>query len=401
MTNTSLQHDHAFMEEAAISALEFGKSSHSREPLAQAAKWYRGLMSSPALDEEAVPRVAIGFGEALLELGTNDSNDESLVEAIEVLSKVLRQKDRISHFHRVKIMNYLGSAQALLADLKGNENDFRRSIETFKTVLAETERSEVPIEWAKAKNNLGNALAGLGEQNDDPQLLLEAISAYREALEEYTRDRLPENWAKTQMNLGIAIQCLSGIENESALLDDAIGCFKHALTYYSREDEPHGWAKTHLNLGTALTKLGKHAGSVRALEEAIAVISLALEVFNKGDHALDWAAARNNLGDAYHYRGRALSDSSDLTRAVDQYAGALTIYSLTEHPFDYAMSSGMKAMSSFLIALANSDLLTARQAQTELQNAYSLAFSAEGHKSLKVDLQIQLKETTALLRTAN
>ena len=74
---------------------------------------------------------------------------------------------------------------------KGDNAALETSIARWRSLLEQTARDRVPLDWAGTQNNLGSALSTLGARESGTARLEQAVAAYRAALEEYTRERVP------------------------------------------------------------------------------------------------------------------------------------------------------------------------------------------------------------------
>src|SRR5262249_22737860 len=121
---------------------------------------------------------------------------------------------------------------------KGDNDAARAAIALYRTLLGQTAREDVPLQWAATQTNLGAALETLGERESGTARLEEAVAAYRAALQERTRERVPLDWAATQTNLGIALATLGKRESGTARLEEAVAAFHAALQEWTRERAP-------------------------------------------------------------------------------------------------------------------------------------------------------------------
>jgi tetratricopeptide (TPR) repeat protein len=186
------------------------------------------------------------------------------------------------------------------------------AIEAHRTTLAQTERSDHPLDWAATQNDLGTALGTLGGRESGTVRVEEAVAAFRAALEERTRERVPLDWAMTQNNLGAALWRLGVRESGTARLEESVAASRAALEEWTRERVPLDWATTQNNLGIARWILGTRLKDKQTLQAALSSVSAAQEVFVEAGYV--------HYADYFKERLAAIQqDIASVEAAIEQY----------------------------------------------------------------------------------
>jgi len=290
---------------------------------------------SDALRRDARQRALL----VLIKQGEEFGDNQALGEAVALGQSLLAQSDRETvPLDWAATQNNLGNALRSLGAREPGTARLEEAVAAYRAALQERTQARVPLDWAATQNNLGNALQTLGARESGTARLEEAVAAYRAALQERTQARVPLNWAGTQNNLGTALSSLGERESGTARLEEAVAAFRAALEEYTQARVPLYWAANQNNLGNALRSLGAREPGTARLEEAVAAYRAALEEYTQARVPLNWAMTQNNLGNALQSLGEREPGTARLEAAVAAYRAALQERTQARVPLDWAMT---------------------------------------------------------------
>lgn len=338
------------------------------------------------------------MAEALYRQGLDFGDNGALLAAVEHLRSLLDETVR----ERVPLewaarQNNLANALQTLGEREVGTSRLADAVQAYRASLEEFTRERVPLKWAMIQNNLGNVLTALGEREIAPARLKDAVAAYREALKEQNRERVPLDWAATQNNLGIALFSLSvlaGDETATARLQEAVAAYRAALAEWTRERVPLQWAMIQNNLGNALQTLGERENEPVWLEEAVSAYHAALEERTRERVPLDWAATQSNLGAALWTLGEREGGTARLEEAVSAYRAALEEVTRERVPLQWAWTRQNLGLALTLLAERSGDVAAAREAVLALRDARAVMVDegAQPHRAGELDAQIAAAE---------
>ncbi len=225
---------------------------------------------------------------------------------------------------------------------------FQRAIDLWEATLANIDRGDDPLLWARTQHNLAVAFVGQAARVDGPAgagLLAKAITAYRAVLEVNTLDDHPIAWAKTQNSIGIALRNqatrVAGV-TATELLAQAVKAYEDALQVYTLQQNPIDWASTQNNLAIALSEQakrieGRNGADLRA--RAVNANMASLEVYIQEDFPIEWARSMNNLAlnlVDWASQVKKAEAAELLAEAIWAYESALLVRTRQELPVDWA-----------------------------------------------------------------
>ena len=95
----------------------------------------------------------------------------------------------------------LGNALQELGEQDSGTERLEEAVAAYRAALEERTRERVPLGWAATQNNLGNTLRTLGEREGDKARIEEAVAAYRGALEVFEAAQASDFAAVARDNL--------------------------------------------------------------------------------------------------------------------------------------------------------------------------------------------------------
>ncbi|WP_374562206.1 tetratricopeptide repeat protein [Ideonella sp.] len=236
------------------------------------------------------------LGLALRTLGERESTTDKLEESAVILREALLmwEAERIPEERSITQQN-LGISLLRIGERESSIDKLEEAIAAFRSALLSQTRERAAIDWAATQNNLGIALLRLGENGQGTADIQESVIAFREALQGWRRDRVPLRWAMAQSNLGNALLSLGERESGTSLLREAVASHRKALEERTRVRTPFHWAETQNNLGCSLKSLGEREGGTAQLEEAVAAFQQVLEEWTQDRVPLYWQGVHDEL----------------------------------------------------------------------------------------------------------
>jgi len=345
------------------------------------------------------------LGGALRELGSREPDAALLRQAMEACHKALEVCTRqVSPMGWAFMQSNLGYVLQTLGSRESDPALLRQAVEACHKALDVFTRQSSPMAWAGTQNNLGNALLTLGAHESDPALLGQAVDAYRSALEVYTRQAAPMPWAEVQNNLGSALQELGSRESDPALLSQAVDAFRGTLDVYTRQAAPMTWARIQYNMGNAMLELGSRESDPALLGQAVEAFRRALEVITRQASPMEWAAIQNNRGLALNELGGRESDPARLRQAVEAFRSALEVITRQASPMKWATSQNNLGRALMTLGIQKSDPQHLEAAAVAFMSAAGLWGDQEKQPHADIDiinLATTLDELIKLIVSSN
>ena len=276
--------------------------------------------------------------------------------------------------------NVLGEAYLELANVRDNEENVGKAIQSFedalKVITIDGHPGPYPIQYALNQKDLGNAYLFLSDIRDGKENLNNSVHACQEALKIFTLESYPLDNALILMNLGNAYLFLSFYQDEEDNLNKSIQTYNEALKVITIKSSSLDYAKIQMNKGNAYGLLSAIRNEDGNLRDAMQSCQEALKVFTIESYPTYYAYTQTVLGDVYFDLSYVRDMKENLVQSNKSYEEALKILTTERYPvtnagiLDRLNSTSLR--SSELIASHNASFFA------EAWDLVSCDFAREG-----------------------
>jgi tetratricopeptide (TPR) repeat protein len=232
---------------------------------------------------------------------------------------------------------------------------FLKAIDDCKGVLAQTDKSAEPEQWASVQFVIGSAELYLGvhvpNYKDATEFRSQAIASIRAALDASNKDKDPKTWATYVIYYALtsATANMTSYQDGHLPADQAVQSLsqcvdelRSVLVVRSRAENPMEWGQAQMVIGNLLTLEamiipGQHA--TEFLAQAETSTRAATEVFTRADHPDEWSMAEKSLGSVLFARSINASGNQAHDLALQGAAAiqaSLQASATRDDPLDWA-----------------------------------------------------------------
>jgi tetratricopeptide (TPR) repeat protein len=189
---------------------QLGGEGHLRE----AVQAYNAALTEMTIssDPRTWAETESGLGDALRELGTRESDRESLEQAIacyQMADEVeTADRDPVNWAVTQESIGRIYETLGLLDPGDAGTADLQKAVNFYTTAVSATNRDNDLRNWVIHQRHLAHAEAELGKREPGVDYLQRAAAAYREELKYLSPDRSATEWADANKRLGSVLDLL-------------------------------------------------------------------------------------------------------------------------------------------------------------------------------------------------
>lgn len=291
------------VEEAAESALAYGRSSSDAKALGIAKDLFRHLF----LNETDVGKrvgVAKVYSEVLQLIGRTGADRGDVANAAGLIGSFLQTvDDAVRSSNWGDAANGVGIALAQRFDALCESDDGDQAIVWFQRALEYRPRKAAPKEWAQTQSNIANVILKKAKIAGDANLteaahdhFLHAEGLLRQSEDVLKNSPFKASYADLSFNRSIMYRDWSELEGDVDKAERAIEEARRAAHLYSHATTPFDWATARVKEAQAIVNYVLLSASandrdiIARLREACDALFSVIDVLN-ADHGVDWLTA--------------------------------------------------------------------------------------------------------------